>query len=143
VEVDNTTKANISSCAGHNESGSIGRMTSDYEVVLFGPLSELGASGYFLFIVMENTVLRVIAMLCIAASVSSCAVAPGYEDGYAKPYDFVYGYPHEYPYGPVYAPAYGTVNFWGGWGGYHHWHGYEHWHGGGHGGHGGGHGGRR
>ena len=71
-------------------------------------------------------------MLGIAASVSSCAVTPGYGDGYAGPNQFVYGYSDQYMYGPVYAPAFGMVNIGGGWGGFHDWHGFAHWHGGGH-----------
>src|ERR1700738_2221313 len=104
----------------------------------------MARQGYFSITLKENTVLRIIAMLGIAASVGSCAVAPGNGDGYPQPYDSAYGYSCEYPYGyaygPLCAPTYGTVNIWGGWGGwggYRHWHGYEHWHGGGHGGHGG------
>ena len=85
-------------------------------------------------------------MLAIAASLTGCAVAPGYDYGYAQPYYPGYGY----AYGP-YAPVYGTVDFGGGWGGpccYYrgggYWRGRGGWHGGGWhggGGHGGYHGG--
>ncbi|MFM0101712.1 hypothetical protein PQQ87_39395 [Paraburkholderia nemoris] len=86
-----------------------------------------------------------VAMLAVAASLTGCVVAPGYDYAYAQPYYPGYGY----AYGPVYGPAYGTVDIWGGWGGpccYYHgrggyWHGGG-WHGGGwHGGGGGWHGG--
>jgi hypothetical protein len=82
-----------------------------------------------------------VAMLAVAAGLTGCVVAPGYDYTYAQPYYPGYGY----AYGPVYGPAYGTVDIWGGWGGgpccyYYHGHG-GYWHGGGwHGGgwHGGG-----
>jgi hypothetical protein len=82
-----------------------------------------------------------IALLTLAAGLTGCAVAPGYDYAYAQPYYPGYGY----AYGPPYVPVYGTVGIWGGWGGgpccYHggHWHGGGGWHGGGwHGGGGGG-----
>lgn len=85
-----------------------------------------------------------VAMLAVAASLTGCVVAPGYDYAYAQPYYPGYGY----AYGPVYGPAYGTVDIWGGWGGtccYYHGHGgYRHgggWHGGGWHGGGGSHGG--
>jgi hypothetical protein len=78
-----------------------------------------------------------VAMLAVAASLTGCAVAPGYDYAYGQPYYPGYGY----AYGPVYGPVYGSVDIWGGWGGpccYYHGGGYWHgrgWHGGG-GGHG-------
>jgi hypothetical protein len=72
--------------------------------------------------------LRLMAILGLAAALSGCVAYPaGY--GYADP---------AYAYGPDYAPAYGygSINVWGGGGGYHHWdyhhggwdHGYGHGH---------------
>ncbi|NKJ48282.1 hypothetical protein CIC12_16345, partial [Burkholderia sp. SG-MS1] len=54
-----------------------------------------------------------IALLTLATGLTGCAVAPGYDYGYAQPYYPGYGY----AYGPPYVPAYGTVGIWGGWGG--------------------------
>ncbi|REG57783.1 hypothetical protein B0G80_0417 [Paraburkholderia sp. BL6669N2] len=82
------------------------------------------------------------ALLAVTAGLTGCAVAPGYDYGYAQPYYPDYGY----AYGPPYAPVYGSVGIYGGWGGsccYHggYWHGGHGWHGGGGGWHGGGYGG--
>lgn len=89
----------------------------------------------------EKIVSRLVAsmaLLALAASLTGCAVAPGYDYAYAQPYYYYPGY--GYPYGPPYAPVYGSIGIWGGWGGpccYHgggggHWHGgHGDWHGGG------------
>jgi hypothetical protein len=102
--------------------------------------------------------LKTFAATGLLVALAGCAVAPGYDYGYAQP-------PYYYGYGPAYEPAYGGVNIgvWSGGGRDHygdrgHWHGggehgnwrhggggghgnWPHGGGGGHGGHGGGHGG--
>lgn len=77
--------------------------------------------------------LKAIVATGLVVTLAGCAVAPGYDYGYAQP-AYYYGYE------PAYAPAYGGVDIgvWGGGGG-HDYHG-GHWRDGGHGGswHGGG-----
>jgi hypothetical protein len=93
-----------------------------------------------------------LAIVGIAASLTGCAVAPGYgypDYGDGEPYGSPYGYPYDgygygYDYGYGYGPAYAGAFYFGGggsrgWYGYHH--GYGGYHGGYHGGHGYGHGG--
>jgi hypothetical protein len=52
--------------------------------------------------------LKTLAAAGLFAALAGCAVAPGYDYGYAQP--------AYYGYGPAYEPAYGTVNIgiWGG-----------------------------
>ena len=54
-----------------------------------------------------------IAMLAVAASLTGCVVAPGYDYAYAQPYYPGYGY----AYGPAYGRPTVAVDIWGGWGG--------------------------
>ncbi|KHJ62994.1 lipoprotein, partial [Burkholderia glumae] len=62
--------------------------------------------------------LRRIGILGIAAALAGCVAVPDGGYGYSQPY-YTNGYADSYGYGGGgYAPVYGTVNIWGGGGGY-------------------------